>query len=358
YPTVSLSKARDKAAGIAGAVQEGRDPIAERRKGREKQTTFRECAEAFIEANKAGWRNEKHAAQWTSTLEKWAYPKIGGELVASIDRNAIEAVLTQPVAAADDEPLWIARHETATRVRQRIEKVLDYATARKFRTGENPAGRGVLEMILPAVPKAVRKAKHHAALPYAEAPAFMAALRERAGTAARALEFLILTAARSGEVRLADWSEIDFERALWTIPEERMKAGREHTVPLSRAALAILSAIPKAERTGLIFPGSKPDKAQSDMTLAAVLKRMKRDDITVHGFRSTFRDWAGETTSHPRDVIEHALAHGLKDKTEAAYARGSQLEKRKRLMDDWVKYLDRPAASADVVSINGARCST
>ena len=355
YPAVSLAKAREKAATIANAIDEGRDPVAERRKGREKQSTFRECAEEFIAANRDGWRNAKHAAQWESTLETWAYPKLGNEPVASIDRNMIESVLVQPVAKADGKPLWSARHETATRLRQRIEKVLDYASARNFRSGDNPARwRGNLEPILPKISKERKQPKHHAALPYVEVPAFIADLRERAGTAARALEFAILTAARSGEVRMADWSEIDLERAVWTIPEGRMKAGKQHEIPLTDTAMAIPTATPERKRKGLVFPGATAGKPMSDMTLAAVLKRMKRTDITVHGFRSTFRDWAGELTSHPRDVIENALAHQLKDKAEAAYARGTQLEKRRRLMDDWAGYLsDRDRAH--VIAISTAR---
>ncbi|WP_246449706.1 tyrosine-type recombinase/integrase [Novosphingopyxis iocasae] len=314
------------------------------RRGAEQPITFQQCAEAFLAANRDGWKNPKHVAQWESTLANWIYPRIGKEPVATIDRNAIEAVLLQPVPNAKDKPLWIARHETANRVRQRMERVFAYAIARDHR-GDNPAAwRDNLEPIMPKLSKAKKRAKHHARLPHHDAPAFMAALRKRSGVAANALQFTILTASRSGEVRNANWLEIDLERALWTIPADRMKAGIEHVVPLSEPAMAILLAIPEANRRGLIFPGAKEDAPMSDMTMAAVLKRMERTGITVHGFRSTFREWAGESTAHPREVIEHALAHQLADKAEAAYQRGSLLPKRVRLMDDWADYLSRTAS--------------
>lgn len=334
--SVSLATARK----IAAEIRAGRDPVAER-KGQDRPATFEQVAESFLLANRTGWKNEKHRAQWESTLETWVYPRIGHKPVATIDRNAIEALLLQPVAKADGQPLWVARHETANRVRQRIEAVLDYAIARDHRS-DNPAAWRGLEPLLPKLSRDAKRAKHHPALPYAEAPAFMVALAKREGTAARALAFLILTAARSGEVRQADWSEIDMTAKLWTIPPERMKAGREHVVPLSDAALAILAATQDDARKGLLFPGAKEGRPLSDMTLAAVLKRMERADITAHGFRSTFREWAAEQTGHPREVIEHALAHQLADKAEAAYQRGSTLPKRVRLMDDWAGYLARP----------------
>lgn len=333
--SVPLAQARK----MAAEVKAGRDPVAER-KGQDRPVTFREVAEAFLAANRDGWKNDKHKAQWESTLATWVHPHIGGKAVAAIDRNAVEAVLMQPVEKAEGKPLWIARHETATRVRQRIEAVMAYAIARDHRA-DNPAARESLLPILPKISKEAKRPKHHAALPYADAATFIAALRNRDGTAARALQFTILTASRSGEVRNADWREIDLDRAMWTIPAERMKASREHVVPLSDAALAILTATPDADRTGLVFPGMKEGKAQSDMTLSAVLKRMDRADLTVHGFRSTFREWAGETTGHPREVIEHALAHQLADKAEAAYQRGALLPKRVRLMADWAGYLSR-----------------
>ena len=341
FPTLSLSKAREQALNIAMIVLGGGDPVADRRKGQSRSQTFKECAESYICDNKDGWKSDKHAAQWASTLQKWAYPKIGNEAVQSIDKVMIADVLKQPVTAANGKTLWAARHETANRLRQRIENIFDHAKANDFFVGDNPAKwRGNLKPLMPAVSKETKRVKHHAALPYSDAPAFMSELHKRDGIAAKALQFAILTAARSGEVRLATWDEIDFENAIWTLPDSRMKAGKEHTVPLSDAALAILKQTPESERKGLIFVGAKAGKPMSDMTLAAVLKRMKRTGVTVHGFRSTFRDWAGETTAHSRDVIENALSHQLKDKAEAAYARGNQLGKRRVLMSEWSKYLN------------------
>lgn len=245
------------------------------------------------------------------------------------------------------EPIWKDKTETASRLRGRIESVLNWATARGYRTGLNPARwRGHLDNLLPARGK-IQKVEHHAALSYKELSGFILALRQQAGMGARALEFAILTAARSGEVRGATWAEIDTDAATWTIPAERMKVGKEHRVPLSDAALALLAALPRMGGTDLIFPNTK-GTALSDMTLTAVLRRMERD-VTAHGFRSTFRDWAGETTAYPREVIEHALAHQLKDKAEAAYARGSLFDKRRRLMDDWAIYCVTQAAKAGEV---------
>ncbi|WP_202408077.1 phage integrase central domain-containing protein [Novosphingobium silvae] len=346
--SVSLAQARKAAA----EIRAGRDPVADRR-GTEQPTTLREVAEAFLSANRDGWKNDKHKAQWESTLSTWVYPRIGDKPVATIDRNAVEAVLMQPVDKADGKPLWTARHETATRVRQRVEAVFAYAIARNHRS-DNPASRDGLLPILPKLSKEAKRAKHHAALPYAEAPAFITALREREGTAAQALLFTILTAARSGEVRNAEWCEIDMERAMWTIPAIRMKAGREHVVPLSDAAMAILTTTGEDDRKGLVFAGAKAGVPMSDMTMPAVLKRMGRADLTVHGFRSTFRDWAGETTGHAREVIEHALAHQLADKAEAAYQRGTLMPKRVRLMADWAGYLDGHSGANVIAMTRGA----
>lgn len=324
---------------MAAEIKAGRDPVAER-KGQERLVTFMDVAKAFLSANRDGWKNDKHKAQWESTLATWVYPRIGSKPVAAIDRNAIEALLMQPVAKEDGKPLWLARHETATRVRQRIEKIMSYAMARDYRSDNPAAWRGCLEPLLPKLTKEATKPKHHASLHYAEAAPFMTALRKRDGVAAQALQFTILTASRSGEVRNAEWSEIDLDRKLWTIPAKRMKAGREHVVPLSDAALELLKATPEGKRSGFIFAGAREGKPLSDMTLSAVLKRMERTDLTVHGFRSTFREWAGETTGHSREVIEHALAHQLADKAEAAYQRGSLLPKRVVLMADWAVYLN------------------
>ena len=336
FPGVSLSEARR----MAKEYVAGRDPRAAIRRGHNKAITFRECAQRFLTENSGAWKSVKHRAQWESTLDAWVYPKLGNLAVQAVDKFAVKDVLMQPVQAANGEPLWRARHETARRVRQRIEQVMGWAKAHDHFEGENPARlQDNMATLLPKLSKSAKKVKHHAALPHKDAPAFVTALRERGGTAARALEFTILTAARSGDVRMMTWNEIDLDAALWTVPEGRMKAGREHYVPLSDAALAILTAIPNAQRTGLVFPGATAGKPMSDMTLTAVLKRMKHTDITVHGFRSTFRDWAGESTSHERQTIEHALAHSLPDETEAAYARGTHLPKRTRLMSEWAGYV-------------------
>ncbi|RSV17595.1 site-specific integrase [Sphingomonas sp. ABOLF] len=346
--STTLAQARK----MAAAIKNGNDPVAER-KGQDRPATFREVADGFLLSKLNGFKNDKHKAQWKATLGTWVYPIIGDKPVKSIKRSDVVAVLSQPVEKADGKPLWIARHETATRVRQRMERIFKRAISLKEIDGDNPAKWDEdLDDLLPGLDADAKRPKHHAALPYAEAPAFLSALRGRDGTAAKALQFTILTAARSGEVRNADWSEIDLERALWTIPASRMKADKEHDVPLSDAALAILTATAEDKREGLLFPGSKPDKPMSDMTLAAVLKRMERPDITVHGFRSTFREWAGETTSHPREVIEHALAHQLADKAEAAYQRGSLLPKRRKLMDDWSGYVNGHTGN-NVVTLRG-----
>lgn len=304
---------------------------------------FKQAAEKYIEANEAGWKNPKHAAQWTSTLEKYAYPIIGNLQVAHIETPHVVSVL---------EPIWNTKTETASRLRGRIESVLDWAKVRGYRNGENPARwKGHLDHILPARAK-VQKVKHHPALDYHDMSAFMMALKTIDGMGARALEFAILTATRSGEVRGATWNEIDLDEEVWIIPSERMKAEREHRIPLSPAALTLLNDLPRILGTDLIFPSSK-NTALSDMTLTATIRRMdevsireggrgwkdkSNNVVTAHGFRSTFRDWAGETTAHPREVIEHALAHQLKDKAEAAYQRGDLLLKRRMLMTDWAKY--------------------
>jgi integrase len=291
-------------------------------------------AEALIESKRPGWRNAKHAAQWKSTLETYACPKLSSLNVQAVDADAVLSVL---------RPIWTTKTETASRVRQRIEAVLDYATAIRARTGENPARwKGHLDHLL-AKPSKVRVVKHHAALDWREAPTFMAKLAKRAGIDAQALAFTILTAARSGEVRGMKWGELDLEDAVWTVPGSRIKAGREHRVPLQPAAIALLGE--PGDPDELVFPSPiKPGKPLSDATLAAVLKRMGQN-ATVHGFRSTFRDWAGETTSHPREVIEAALAHKLRDKAEAAYARGDLFQKRRKLMEDWADYLASPPAA-------------
>ena len=344
YPDVSLAMARDRAAEARRLIADGEDPIAKKRQAKPK--TFREAALELIESKRPGWKNAKHAAQWTSTLEAYVFPKIGAVQVAQIGTADVIATL---------KPIWAEKPETANRVRQRIEAVIDYASALGIRAGDNPARwRGNLDHLLPK-PKKVRAVKHHPALPHAEIADFMAQLEAREGVAARALAFTILTAARSGETRGMTWGEVDLDAKVWTIPQERMKAAKEHRVPLTDAAIALLG--PKGEDAALIFGSeAKPGKPISDMSMTAVLRRMGRDGITVHGFRSTFRDWAGETTGFPREVIEAALAHGIKDKAEAAYARSDLFDKRRKLMEAWAVFASIPAGVGDkIVHLVGHR---
>lgn len=335
YPGVTLATARKLANKHHDDIALGVDPLAAKRVKRETARiakaatkTFRECATLYVDAHKDEWKSEKHGKQWTATLERYAFPIIGKLPVASIDTAHIQSVFEQPVGD-DQTKLWNARPETASRLRGRIEAVLDSAKAGGLRHGENPARwDGHLKHLLGKRQRLTRG--HHAALPYSELGAFMVDLRGRDGTAARALEFGILCASRSGEVRGATFNEFDLDRALWTIPAERMKAAREHVVPLSAPAVALIraqAALPRlqgVEGPGYVFPAPRGG-ALSDMALTAVLKRMGRADITQHGFRSTFREWAGEIMSreYPSAVVEHALAHQLANKVEAAYQRGN-----------------------------------
>jgi integrase len=338
FPSVTLAEAREKARAYRAQVQTGDDPIARRVAAvsaaaaeRSLLQTFDKTAEAYIAQHEASWKNAKHAAQWTATLQTYAYPVLGRMQVRDITAaHVIKAI----------EPIWASKTETATRVRSRIELVLDYATARGLRQGPNPARwRGNLDAALPKASK-LTKVEHHAAVPVVEAPAFMHSLRQQPGIGARALEFVILTAARSGEVRGVTWTEIDLQSGLWTVPAARMKGGREHRVPLSRAALALLRVMGPREAGDVIFPGLKG--SLSDMSLTAVLRRMKVQ-ATVHGFRSTFRDWVSECTHFPGEVAEMALAHAVGDKVEAAYRRGDLLARRTQLMQEWGHYLGAEA---------------
>ena len=290
--------------------------------------TFDTCAEAYITAHEIGWRNEKHRQQWRNTLTTYVSPVFGSMPIQNVDIDLVMKVI---------EPLWRTKTETARRVRGRIEVILDWARVRGYRTGENPARwRGTLDHLLPARTK-VRAVKHYAALPYSEIGAFMQDLRKMEGISATALEFLILTVARTGEVIYARWSEINLKDAVWIVPAARMKSGREHRVPLSGPALAVLKRMSKSE-DGYVFPGRSPGTPLSNMSLLMTLGRMNRGDITAHGFRSTFRDWAAEATNFTREVVEMALAHVLENKTEAAYRRGDLFDKRRRLMDTWTEY--------------------
>lgn len=356
FSSMGLSQARDAAREAIldhrRKAKAGIDPMAEKRERKAaikaekaKAKTFAECAAAYVTDHKDGWKNAKHAKQFSATLETYANPVIGQLAVARIETAHILEIL---------KPLWTTKSETASRLRGRIEVVLSWAKFHGYRDGDNPARwRGHLDQVLPAK-SAVAKVEHHAALPYAQIGSFMAELRKREGISARALEFATLCASRSGEVRLATWGEVDLEAALWTIPADRMKAQKEHCVPLSTAAVALLRALPRVEGSPFIFAAPRGG-ALSDMSLTAVLKRMDRGDLTQHGFRSTFRDWAGETTAYPREVIEHALAHQLKDKAEAAYQRGTLLTKRARLMADWSTYCGQVAGSgSNVIAMQGA----
>jgi integrase len=347
-----LADARKKAAAQRALLADKIDPLARREaEHRAKKIEaarammFDDCAAAYIKAHKDSWQNAKHRQQWENTLATYVMPVFGAVSVADVDVAMVMKVV---------EPLWSAKPETAGRVRGRIESVLDWAKARGFRDGENPARwRGHLSNLLPARSK-IRAVKHHAALPYADVGAFMADLRTREGFGADALEFLILTTTRTSEVIGARWPEIDFATRLWTIPAARMKARREHRVPLSTAALAVLKRMQRAGGD-FVFPGAKSGQGLSNMAMLVLLGRMGRGDLTAHGFRATFKTWASERTNFPRELVEAALAHVLDDKTEAAYQRGDMLEKRRRLMDAWAEYCAKSAVAGAVVSLRTVR---
>jgi integrase len=334
--TVSLAKARELANECRQLRLKGIDPIDHRNGERAaarldaaKAMTFDECRDAYIAAHESGWRNAKHRAQWTSSLNAYVTPVFGRLPVQTIDVALVMKVL---------EPIWTKKPETASRVRGRIESILDCARARGFREGENPARwRGHLDQLLPARSK-VRRVKHHAALPFTEIGSFMTALREREGVAARALEFAILTAERTSEVLGATWDEINFKTRTWTVPALRMKADRNHRVPLCYDAVLLLQQMQAVQSSEFVFPGHRHGKPLSDMSLLMALRRMGRGDLTTHGFRATFKTWASERTNFPREVVEAALAHVVSDKTEAAYQRGDLFEKRRRLMAEWARY--------------------
>ena len=350
YPEVTLAKAHAKAREARELIRQGVDPIQRQQAAQSamraavvEALTFKDCAEKYIKAHRAGWKNAKHAQQWENTLAQHAYPVLGAVLVRDVKLPQVLAVL---------EPIWTTTNETAVRLRGRIELVLDWATARGLREGTNPARwRGHLDKLLPK-PSKVNNAEHHAALPVGDVGAFMVRLRAAEGMGARALEFAILTAARSGEVRGATWGEIDCEAAVWTVPGARMKAGKEHRAPLSDAALALLAALPQGKHDELVFKAPRGG-VLSDMTLTAVLRRMDVPAVP-HGFRSTFRDWASERSNYPRDVAEMALAHAIGDKVEAAYRRGDLFEKRRVMMADWAQFLARVEAKGAVIPMRAA----
>ena len=349
--TVPAKEARRRAAEMRVLVAAGTDPIEERerlaaqvaeRKVLESAhaVTFKEAAEDYIKANRAGWRNAKHIQQWENTLATYVYPVFGDTPVARVEDTQVLQVLT---------PIWATKTETASRIQGRIENVLDAAKARKLRSGENPARwRGHLDKLLPN-PTKVARVRHHPALPYKKMQAFMPKLREVQGVSPLALEFLILTAARSGEVLKATWHEIDAEVGVWSIPGNRMKAGKTHRIPLSIAALAVLEKAKAIKHNDYIFPGTRTGKPMSDMALTMLLRRLY-PGVTAHGFRSSFRDWAAEVTTYPGDMAEMALAHSVGDKVEAAYRRGDMFERRRQMMQDWANWCEpRPG---NVVSIS------
>lgn len=327
---VSLALARERAREIRTWVELGLDPLFERRKA-QGVPTFREATAKVLAQHRKTWRNEKHEGQWLRTLEAYVFPHLGNVQVNEITGPMIRNVLAE---------IWLAKPETARRVRQRIGTVLDWAYASGYRDSEAP-----MRAISKGLPRQPKKEGHYAAMPYARVPAFIPRLRERESYSRLALEFAILTAARSGEVRMATFDEFDLEEKLWTIPKDRMKANREHVVPLCARAIRIIERCMelRIRNCDLVFPGMKLRTPMSDMTLTKLLREMK-EPYTVHGFRSAFRDWVSEETSHQSDVAEAALAHVVKDKTEAAYRRGNLLEKRRLLMEDWAAYCCKGAA--------------
>jgi integrase len=348
FPAVALVGAREKRNAARTLLADGIDPIHHRHALRAQEAvqrantlSFEQCATKLIDSQKAGWKNPKHVQQWQNTLTTYAGPLIGRMPVQDVDTPHVLRVL---------QPIWTKKPETASRLRGRIEQVLDWARVQKYRTGENPARwRGHLDKLLPKKSK-VHTVEHQPALPYVEMNQFAAALRQQSGIAARAVEFAILTAMRSGEVRGAKPAEFDLDEALWAVPAERMKMKRPHRVPLTPRAVEIvrerLKGNPDAE---YVFPNSRSGKALSDMALSAVLRRMNVKDAVVHGFRSSFRDWAAEQTKYPRELAEFALAHRLADKVEAAYLRSDMFEKRRKLMREWQRYIDTPRTAATVV---------
>jgi len=363
---IPLADARGRAAICRRLVREGVDPIERRRSlaaaaAPAARTTFKQAAQRYFDSKKAGWKSDKHTIQFTSTMRDYVNPIVGELAVQDVDTDLVLRVLEQQLKddqGKDIGALWTTHPETASRVRARIEQVLDWASARKMRQGDNPARwRGNLSALLPDRKK-VRAVAHHAALPYGEMFGFWSALQQRTSVSAEALRFTILTAARTGEVIGARWSEIDVDAGVWTIPAERMKAHRLHRVPLCDEALAVLERLKalKVADDGFVFPGASKGAALSNMAQAMLLRKLGRGDLTVHGFRSTFRDWAAELTAHSNEMVEMALAHTVGNKVEAAYRRGDMFERRRRLMEDWSTHCTTlPVPKADNVrKIGGA----
>lgn len=350
YPDVGLGEARDNARTYRKQARKGIDPIEARFLEELQIPTFTACAASYIRAHRRSWKNAKHARQWVSTLKRYARRDIGAKTVDAITTEDILKILS---------PIWTTKTETAKRLQGRMENILDFAAARKYRDPLNPARwRGHLDKLLPK-PSRVKKVVHHPAMPYADVPAFMAELTENGSLSALALKFLILTATRTSEVLKAQWDEIDLEAAVWIIPAERMKARREHRVPLSEAAMNTLKALPRI--TGnppYLFPGSRRGRPLSNMSMLQLMRGMgygvhgHRGDYVPHGFRSSFRDWSGEVSSFPRDVAEMALAHIIENKVEAAYRRGDLFAKRIKMMQAWADYLDKVNHGAEIVTLS------
>ncbi len=357
YPQVSLAEAREQAKKMVVEAKQGVNLKAKKRTERSallsaasKNKTFRECAIAYMEAHASDYTSDKHRKQWPSTLEAYAYPVIGNMLVSDVAMRDVKSVLEQETTTTDGQSgkLWFLKTETAKRLLGRIKTVLDFATVNEYRSGTNPAQwTGYLDTQLPS-PKKLQTVKHHPAVPYALAGDFMVKLRQNESISAKALEFLILTAVRSGSVRLAEWSEIDFEKKMWVIPAEHTKARQEHRVPLQPQAIKLLQSLPKMVGTQIVFP-SPTGKALSDMALSQIMRGMReRGELTVkgvpHGFRSTFRVWAAEQTDFPDDMRKIASCHTVSDAVKKVYERTDLLEKRRQLMKDWSNYLDQPTA--------------
>ncbi|MDH6150519.1 MULTISPECIES: tyrosine-type recombinase/integrase [Paraburkholderia] len=350
YPGVGLADAQKKAQQTRDEIVNGIDPVLQRKEAASRlrasqalETTFEDAAKRFVKAKEPEWRNTKHGAQWTYTLEEFAYPVIGKMMVRHVTREHVTEIL---------EPIWATKTETASRLRGRLEAVLDWARVKGFRDeGINPAAwRGNLDKLLSA-PKKTKRVRNHPALPIVQMGVFMEKLRATEGVSARCLEFAILTGARSGEARFAEWSEIDLEKQIWAVPAEKMKAKKEHRVPLSSAAVKLIKSIERKDGADLVFPSPRAGGALSDMSLLAIMRRQGLK-ATPHGFRSTFRDWAGEYTNYPRELAEVALAHIKGDATEAAYWRGDVLEKRRRLMTDWAEFCATIITAGDVIPIH------
>lgn len=336
FHTVSLAEARDKAEVFRVMRLKGLDPLEERLKEQQARTieaaeaiTFETCAETYIATHKDGWKNGKHAEQWTATLQTYVYPVFKATPVASVDDALVLKVL---------QPIWKEKTETASRVRGRIERILDWARVMNYRIGDNPARwKGHLDHLLPKRSK-VSAIVHHAALPIDETPGFIRVLRQEETVVARAFEFCILNATRTNETMGMRWNEYDEKAQLWTVPAARMKAGRDHRIPLAKRSQRILAEMQDIRTGDFVFPGGTREKPLSSMAFLMLLRRRGRNGLTAHGFRSTFRDWAAERTSFPSEVVEMALAHTIGNKVEAAYRRGDLFEKRRQLAEEWAAF--------------------